>query len=489
MSDVNINLTIEENSPIIPREIYGQFAEHLGHCIYGGIWVGEDSKIPNVRGIRKDVVKALKEIKIPVLRWPGGCFADEYHWMDGIGPRKDRPSIYNSHWGGVVENNHFGTHEFFDLCEQLDCEAYVCGNVGSGTVREMKEWVEYITSPADSPMANLRRKNGRKDPWRLHWFGVGNESWGCGGHMRPEYYADLYRQYNTYVRTYGGLQIKRIACGPNVDDYNWTTVLMDRARHHMDGLALHNYTLLKGWPPSGSATDFTGDEYRTMMKAALHMEELIVQHSAIMDKTDPEKRVSLIVDEWGTWHAVEPGTNPGFLFQQNSMRDALVASVHFDLFHRHIDRVKMANIAQMINVLQAMLLTDGDKMVKTPTYWVFQMYAAHQNAHSVGVKVESDRYGELPAVSATASHTSNSVTVSVSCLDLEGGRSMVVKGLPSGCKVGSARVLEGKTIQSHNTFEEPEEVHPKELEVQVHGDECTFILPRASVATITFKRG
>lgn len=489
MSDVTLTLTLAENSPVIPRAIYGQFAEHLGHCIYGGIWVGEGSDIRNVRGIRTDVVAALKDIRIPVLRWPGGCFADEYHWMDGIGPREDRPSIYNSHWGGVVENNHFGTHEFFDLCEQLGCEAYVCGNVGSGTVREMKEWVEYMTSPAESPMANLRRKNGRSEPWRLHWFGVGNESWGCGGHMRPEYYADLYRQYNTYVRTYGPHRIQRIACGPNTADFHWTDVLMERAHHHMDGLALHYYTLLdEKWPPSGSALEFGEQQYRSTLKAALRMEDLIVEHSKIMDKHDPDKRVGLIVDEWGTWHPVEPGTNPGFLYQQNTMRDALVASVHFDLFHRHVDRVHMANIAQMVNVLQAMLLTDGAKMVKTPTYWVFQMYAAHQGAHTVAVEVGADKAGDLPAVSATASHTPSEITVSVSCLDPNQGRTVTLKGLPSGARVKSARLLHGDKLQAHNTFESPEHVHPVEIHPEVAGGSVRLTLPPASIATISFGR-
>jgi len=490
MTDATIQLTIHENSPVIPRAIYGQFAEHLGHCIYGGIWVGEDSPIPNVRGIRKDVVAALKEIKIPVLRWPGGCFADEYHWMDGIGPRQDRPSIYNSHWGGVVENNHFGTHEFFDLCEQLGCDAYVCGNVGSGTVREMKEWVEYISSPADSPMANLRRKNGRQEPWRMAWFGVGNESWGCGGHMRPEFYADLYRQYNTFVRTYGPHKIQRIACGPNTADFNWTEVLMERAGHHMDGLALHYYTLLdQKWPPSGSALEFGETEYRSTLKSALHMEELIQKHSEIMDKHDPDKRVGLIVDEWGTWHPVEPGTNPGFLYQQNTMRDALVASVHFDLFHRHVDRVHMANIAQMINVLQAMLLTEGDKMVHTPTYWVFQLYAVHQAAHSVDVEIAADMAGDLPSLSATASHTPTGLAVSVSCLDPHAGRTVTLKGLPDRATLVRARVLHGEKLQSHNTLEKPDTVQPTDLHVEVKSGVCTLTLPAASVATIEFSRG
>ncbi len=484
MATVEIQIGIKEDGPQISRMIYGQFAEHLGRCIYEGVWVGEDSPIPNTRGIRNDVVKALKELKVPVIRWPGGCFADEYHWMDGIGPRKDRPRMYNSHWGGVVENNHFGTHEFFDLCEQVGCETYICGNVGSGTVREMSEWVEYMTSPATSPMADLRRKHGREEPWKLDFFGVGNESWGCGGHMRPEYYADEYRRYNTYVRTYGPNKIERIACGPNTADFNWTEVLMERAHNHMDGLALHYYTLLnQKWPPSGSALEFGETEFFSTLESAAHMEELIEKHSAIMDKRDPGKRINLVVDEWGTWHPVEPGTNPGFLYQQNTVRDALVASVHFDLFHRHCERVRMANIAQMINVLQAMILTDKEKMIKTPTYWAFWLYRDHMDAKRADVTIESDLLnGKLKSVTATASTKEGQTTISMSCLDPKEGRTIRVMGVAGA--VTSAYVLSGPTMQSHNTFDSPDTVRPLELAVKGITGGFEVNLPPMSVATV-----
>lgn len=492
MKQVQITVKPNDKAPVINRDIYSHFSEHLGHCIYGGLWVGEDSSIPNTRGIRNDVVAALRELNLPTLRWPGGCFADEYHWMDGIGPRESRPSMYNSHWGGVVENNHFGTHEFFDLCEQIGCEAYVCGNVGSGTVREMSEWVEYITSPAQSPMADLRRKNGRNEPWKLKYFGVGNESWGCGGHMRPEYYADEYRRYNTFVRTYGPNKIQRIACGANTADYNWTEILMERAHNHMDGLALHYYTLLGGhWPPSGSALNFDEKDFRSTLRAALHMDELITKHSAIMDKHDPEKRVNLVVDEWGTWHPVEPGTNPGFLFQQNTMRDALVASLHFDLFHRHADRVRMANIAQMVNVLQAVVLTKDDQMLLTPTYWAFSLYKAHQDAQHIPLSITADPYtgegGDLPSISATASRKDNVLTVSLSCLDPHEGRTVSVCDLPSGVKVTNARVLTASKMQAHNTFDNPEVVKPKSIETRHQGTSLDIELPPLSIATILFE--
>src|SRR5579862_8592418 len=385
-------LTIRGDQPeaVIHRNIYGQFAEHLGRCIYEGLWVGEDSAIPNTRGIRNDVVAALKKLKVPVLRWPGGCFAVEYHWKDGIGPRDKRPSMINTHWGGVVENNAFGTHEFMDFCGLIGTQPYFCGNVGSCSVQEMMEWVEYITSDAKSPMANLRRQNGRDEPWKLPFFGVGNESWGCGGNMTPEFYADNYRRYNTFVKNYPGNRIYRIACGANGADYRWTEVLMSNAVRQMDGLSLHYYG--GTGRESRSATDFAESDWIYLLSRAARMDDLISRHSQIMDRYDPQKRVGLMVDEWGAWHSVEPGTNPGFLYQQNTLRDALVAGCTLNIFNNHCDRVRMANIAQMINVLQAMILTDKEKMLLTPTYYVYKMYASFQDASFVPATVSGPDY-------------------------------------------------------------------------------------------------
>jgi len=370
----------------INKDIYGHFAEHLGRCIYGGIFVGKDSKIPNVNGMRCDVVDALREMGLSVLRWPGGCFADEYHWKDGIGPEHSRKKMINTHWGGVVEDNSFGTHEYFELCRQIGCDTYVNGNVGSGTVREMSEWVEYMTFDGVSPMADLRRKNGQDKPWKVKYFGVGNESWGCGGNMDPEYYGCLYKQYNTYVRDYAGNEhINRIACGPNASDYKWTREVMDKVKNHAQGISLHCYTLPTGkWDHKGSSTEFDVNQYNDTICRAYRMEELINNHLAVMDCIDPSKKVQLIVDEWGTWYDVEPGTNPGFLYQQNTMRDAIVAGLTLNIFNKHADRIMMANIAQTVNVLQSVILTDGEKMVKTPTYYVFKMYKEHQENTLIG---------------------------------------------------------------------------------------------------------
>ncbi|MBD8069052.1 alpha-N-arabinofuranosidase [Bacillus sp. PS06] len=489
-----VNVDVEKGK--INRNIYGHFAEHLGRCIYEGIWVGEDSPIPNTKGIRNDVLTALKNLQIPVLRWPGGCFADEYHWKDGIGPKEGRKRMVNTHWGGVIENNHFGTHEFMLLCELLETEPYINGNVGSGTVQEMSEWVEYLTFNGESPMANWRAENGRQEPWKLTYFGVGNENWGCGGNMRAEYYADLYRQFQTYVRNYGDNKIFKIAGGANSGDYHWTEVLMREAGRYMDGLSLHYYTIPgESWSEKGSALDFAEDEWFSAFKKALHMDELITKHSKIMDKYDPEKRVGLIVDEWGTWYDVEPGTNPGFLYQQNSIRDALVASIHLNIFNNHSDRVQMANIAQTVNVLQAMILTEGEKMILTPTYHVFDMYKVHQDATRISLdsvigKVEGEN-DQLPVITSSASKSSDGeVNITLNNLDLKGSTSVSIelRGLEKSMGQVTGTILTATSMNAHNDFDHPEEVKPKEFtSFTIEGDTITAELPAMSVLLFTIK--
>jgi alpha-N-arabinofuranosidase len=460
----------DKSGGTISRNIYGHFSEHLGRCIYEGIWVGEDSPIPNTRGIRNDVVEALKRIKIPVLRWPGGCFADEYHWKDGIGPRTNRPAMINTHWGGVTENNHFGTHEFLDFCEQLGTEPYISGNVGSGTVQEMSEWVEYMTSDASSPMADWRRANGRQEPWKIRYFAVGNENWGCGGNMTPEYYSDQFRRYNTFARNYGSNRLYRVACGSNGGDTNWTDVLMKNVGTRMDGLSLHYYTLPSGsWRGSkGSATRFGEPEWHTTLRRALEMENLVSRHGAIMDQYDPQKRVGMIVDEWGTWYDVEPGTNPGFLYQQNTLRDALVAGITLNIFNQHCDRVKMANIAQLINVLQAVILTDKEKMLLTPTYHVFEMYTVHHDATLLPSETQSTEYvsstNRTPTFSASASRDKDG-KIHVTLCNLNPNQPAEITCELQGAKASklSGRVLMAPEMNAHNTFKNPEAIKPAEF--------------------------
>lgn len=491
---VNIKVNTEpEKDQIIAKEIYGQFSEHLGSCIYGGLWVGKDSQIPNIDGYRTDVFNALKELKVPVMRWPGGCFADDYHWRDGIGPQEQRVKLVNNNWGGTLEDNSFGTHEFLNLCELLGIEPYISGNVGSGTVEEMAKWVEYMTA-ANGPMAELREQNGRKEPWHVKYFGIGNEAWGCGGNMVPEYYSNQFRTYNTYLRDYHGNQLYRIASGASDYDYNWTEVLMKNIGNKMNGVSLHYYTC-KGWEGSkGSATDFTEDEYYWTVGKCLEIEPVIVKHDAIMNVYDPDKKIGLLVDEWGTWFDTEPGTNPGHLFQQNTMRDAIVASLSLDIFHRHTDRVKMANIAQVANVLQAMVLTKDSQMVLTPTYYVFKMYNVHQDAHflpvsnnAVSVPTPGDR--TMPQVSATASRDAEgTIHVSMTNPDLKEARKISLEVGDIKGKNISAEIITAAKINDYNDFGKAEKVNIKNFKSYKAKDgKIEIELPAMSIVTITVK--
>src|SRR6187402_2457183 len=397
----------DKAGPQINRQIFGQFAEHLGHGIYGGIWVGPKSRIPNVRGYRKDVVDALKDLSVPFVRWPGGCFADEYHWRDGVGPAAKRPVKVNTWWGGVTEDNSFGTHEYFGLLDLIGAESYISGNVGNAPPREMADWIEYMTSATGSTLAKERAANGHPAPFKLNYFGLGNELWGCGGTMRAEYAADVTKRYATFIKPGGGTTVMKIASGPSDSDYNWTEVMMREAAKQIDGLTLHYYTITgPDWKHKGAATGFSESEWAATLAKTLRMDEYLTKHAAIMDKYDPDKRVWLAVDEWGTWYDPTPGSNPGFLVQQNSLRDAVLAAVNINIFAKHADRVKMAAIAQMVNVLQAMILTDGARMVKTPTYYVFQLYKPFQDATQLPIEVKSSWYNKdewtMPAVSASA---------------------------------------------------------------------------------------
>ncbi len=482
-------INTQNKKATIDKNIYGHFSEHLGRCIYEGLYVGEDSQIDNIDGIRTDVLDALKEMKLPVLRWPGGCFADEYHWKDGIGPNENRKKMINTHWGGVVEDNSFGTHEFMRLCELIGCEPYINGNVGSGTVQEMSEWMEYLTFDGLSPMAQLREENGHKEPWKVKYFGVGNENWGCGGNMRPEYYADLYRRFQTYVRNYGDNKVFKIACGPNVDDYNWTEVLMKNAGQFMDGLTMHYYTMPNDdWANKGSATEFDEATYYLTIKKTLRMEELVTKHSAIMDKYDPDKRIALMVDEWGSWYNVEEGTNPGFLYQQNTMRDAIIAGINLNIFNKHADRVRMANIAQLVNVLQAVILTEGDKMILTPTYHVFKMYSEHMDNTLLDSYIAAEEVGtdenKIPSVTESASMNEEGQVVITLCnTDLAEEKNITTELVGFTPAKVTGEVVTG-TMSAHNTFEAPTTVVVEEAKAAIVDGTVKVTLPPCSVARI-----
>ncbi len=482
-----IVINADQGAQKISKHIYGHFAEHLGRCIYEGLWVGEDSPIPNTRGIRNDVVAALSKLEMPNLRWPGGCFADTYHWKDGIGPRSQRQDMVNVFWGGVTESNHFGTHEFMDLCSMIGTEPYICGNVGSGTVREMSEWLEYITMPGSSPMARLRRANGREDPWDLKYWAVGNENWGCGGNMTAQQYAWEFRRYQSYCRHLGGKQLYKIACGQGDD---WNDVVMREAAKFMDGLSVHYYTFAEKWERKGAATGFPASEWYSTMKNALGIEDFIDRTATIMDRYDPAKRVGMIMDEWGTWYDVEPGSNPGFLYQQNTIRDAVVAGLSLNVFNRHADRVHMANIAQTVNVLQAMILTEGPKIVLTPTYHVFEMYKVHQDATLLPLVLDCDRIEEaaLPAVSASASRDAKGRTHLSLCnlhIEKEAELEVELRGLPAALKGASGRIVAAPTMDGRNDFAAPNRVVPKAFEgAKVEGGKLKLRLPPMSVAVL-----
>lgn len=474
---------LDKRSHINP-EIYGHFSEHLGRCVYKGMYVGEDSPIPNTDGVRNDVIEAFKEIKMPVLRWPGGCFADEYHWRDGIGEKSARKKMINTHWGGVTEDNSFGTHEFFNLCEQIGCEPYLAGNLGSGTVEELANWIEYITFDGVSPMAELRRKNGREKPWKLKYLGIGNESWGCGGNMRPEHYADLYRQYQTYCRNFSGNELFKVACGPNADDYHWTDKLMEIVKDwHAKAISLHYYTVPTGdWSKKGSATVFSDEEYYKTISSTLFMDEIITKHKAIMKKYSDDMK--LIVDEWGCWYDVEEGTNPGFLYQQNTMRDAIVAAVNLNIFNAHSDIVCMANLAQAVNVLQALLLTEGEKMVKTPTYHVFDMFKTHQDSELLYSFTENCDVSGVPAVSQSASADKNgniTMTFANAALDEDIEIDCDIVGFKP--EKSSARILTND-VRAYNDFENTDKVKPAEYSAEITDRGIKFTLPKCSVVSI-----
>lgn len=508
--NVSGTLHADKEGNTIYKEIYGQFAEHLGSCIYGGLWVGPESTIPNTDGYRKDVLEALKALHVPVLRWPGGCFADEYHWRDGIGPRDQRPSMKNNNWGGTIEDNSFGTHEFLNLCELLGCEPYISGNVGSGTVEEMAKWVEYMTSEEGTPMAKLRKENGREKPWHVKYLGVGNESWGCGGNMRPEFYSDLFRRYAVYCRNYDGNRLYKVASGASDYDYNWTRVLMDRVGDGMDGLSLHYYTT-PFWDRSrGTAARFSDAEYYWTLGKCLEIEDVIKRHKAIMDERDPKHRVGLLVDEWGTWWDVEPGTNPGHLYQQNALRDAMVAALSLNVFHRHTDRIRMANIAQIVNVLQSMILTDqkdGGHMVLTPTYHVFQMYVPFQDATYLPLDIESEvvkvrhdydrdieesrdnSYRTVPLVSASAARTkSGSIVVALTNVSLDKAQDLDIALEGYTPKTVSGRILTAEKATDCNDFEHPDRVSPADFRnAKLKKNILKVNLPAKSIVVLTLE--
>lgn len=486
-------LHISEAKSIINKNIYGHFAEHLGHCIYDGLYIGDSARvIPNTDGVRNDIILALRKLKVPVLRWPGGCFADTYHWKDGVGPKKERPAMINKWWGGVTENNSFGTHDFLNMCERIGADPYLAGNVGSGSVQELSQWVQYVNGEGGSPMSSWRKANGRDKPWHVKYFGVGNEAWGCGGNMTAEYYSNIYRQYATFMTNWNNSDhLFRVASGANADDYHWTEVMMrDVPKGLLEGVSLHYYSVID-WNAKGPGAAFSVQQYFATLKQALRMEDLVTKHEAVMDKYDPQKKLALVVDEWGGWYDVEPGTNPSFLYQQNTMRDAMLAGVTLNIFNNHCDRVRMANLAQLVNVLQSVILTNKEKIILTPTYHVMEMYNVHQDAVMIPVSLDNLYYTEgkdsLPAISVSASRDKQGDT-HISLVNIDPGKTNLVriKIEGSALKLKTARILQSPEIQDHNSFDEPEKIKPQLfLAVTEKENELQVSMPPASVVVLT----
>jgi len=492
-------INADRGTHTISRHIYGHFAEHLGLCIYGGVWVGPESSIPNTRGIRNDVVAALRKIKAPNIRWPGGCFADDYHWKEGIGPREQRPPLLNTSWGGVVENNHFGTHEFMDFCEQVGAEPFICGNIGSGTVQEMSEWVQYLTSERGNAMAQLRQKNGREKPWKVKFWAVGNETWGCGGIMSADHYANEFARYSFFLKNYGDNSLYKIASGGLPQDYTWTETIMKKWSHtdgwlqgFLSGYSLHFYAVTD-WSKKGSATKFLEDEWFTTLSKSMEMDELITKHSAVMDQYDPQKRIGLVVDEWGNWYDVEPGSNAAFLYQQNTLRDAVTAAINLNIFNNHAERVKVANIAQLVNVLQAPILTDQEKMIVTPTYHVFEMYTVHHDATLLPTEMTGEEYAfggkKLPGVTVSATRDqTGAIHVSLCNLNPNRPATITIELRGASPKTVSGRVLTASEMTAHNTFTNPNTVTPQRFtDARLVKNGFTVTLPPKSVVVLQLK--
>jgi len=491
-----IVLHADQAKDTINKNVYGHFAEHLGRCIYGGFYVGENNKtIPNKNGIRLDVVDALKKLKIPVLRWPGGCFADNYHWKDAIGPKNKRKKIENVMWGNVMEDNSFGTNEFLDMCEMMGADPYLAVNMGGGTVQEAAEWVQYVNhANGTSYLTDLRMQSGRTKPWHVKYWGVGNESWDCGGHMTADYYVNEFKKYATFMTNYNNSEgLFRIAVGPGTEDYNWTETVMSKIPLKMiDGLSVHHYSVID-WSKKSSATQFSEAEYFRTMTEAWRMERFVTKNSEVMDKYDPTKKVALIVDEWGGWYESEPGTNGAFLYQQNTMRDAMIAGLTLNIFNNHCDRVRMANLAQAINVLQAVILTKDEKMILTPTYHVMEMYNLHQNALMIPVTISGSYYTmgdkKIQAVSASASKD-KSGAVHISLVNIDAGKEqeLTIDLGDVPVRSVSGRILRSDKIQDHNSFDNAGKIKPVVFTNAVlNGAVLTVKMPPVSVIVLTLK--
>jgi alpha-N-arabinofuranosidase len=492
--DARPSVTILLNEPVgtINPAIYGHFTEHIGGVIYDGIWVGRDSKIANTNGIRQQLIDHMQRLGSTVIRWPGGCFADKYHWRDGIGDPANRPRRFGR-WQEDTESNEFGTHEFIDFCRQIGSAPYFAGNVGTGTAEEFQQWIEYCNGPAGrTTLSDERVANGAKDPFGVRYWGVGNESWGCGGKFTPEDYCTEYRKFTEWLPSYG-VPLTLIAAGPNGNDVDWTRRFfkkwVDYARAPLNGWAAHYYC-----GTTGHALEFSLDQWYQMLQKANFMGRLIEDQWAAMAEFDPEHHVKLIIDEWGCWHPAGTEINPHHLFEQmGCLRDALVAAITLDTFNRHADKIDMANIAQLINNLHSLFLADGDQFVATPTFHVYEMYRPHQGAKAVRLAVEAHEIPFQAGGEQKIFQVAGSASVHDKSLTLTLVHSHATETAELAIRVKDGHISEGRQTQlthehlnAHNTFAAPNVVAPSTSDVMARSGELVVTLPPASVTRFDF---
>jgi alpha-N-arabinofuranosidase len=501
-----IEVLLDEKLGTISPDIYGHFVEHLGGVVYDGIWVGENSRVPNIGGIRRALVEHVRRIKPGVMRYPGGCFADSYDWRDGVGPRARRPRRPNF-WGGT-ESNHFGTNEFMRFCQLTGAQPYMAANLRGLPAQTFYEWVDYCNAPAGSTtLADLRATGeaASREPFGVKYWGVGNESWGCGGDLTPEEYATEFRKFTAWVPTYQTVKYKYIATGPNGADLGWTrrffTKLMEkgpRMAERVYGFGLHYYS---GTTGKGDPTVYTEDEWYELIHRSDRMESLITSHWAVLGETDPQRHVKLAVDEWGAWHNTqEPSMPAGYLYAYySSLRDALISALHLDTFQRHADKVAMANPAQLVNTIHSLFLAYEDKFIVTPNFHVFEMYTPHQGAQSlrtefIAPRVSYMRGGSSPGrqefwgLSGSASLSGKTLTLTAVNPDAKSARETEVNVVGGRIASAQARVLSSTDIHAHNSFQNPRGLEPRDEPVNIGaGGRLVYRFAPASVTRLTLR--
>jgi alpha-N-arabinofuranosidase len=514
----------ESRIEVIPGEplgtispaVYGHFVENLGGVVYDGIWVGEDSPVPNVGGIRRDLVDALRALKPAVIRYPGGCFADSYDWSDGVGAPQRRP-VRTSFWADNepaaapaaqrYDTNRFGTDEFVRFCTLVGAQPYLAANVRSLPAESFDRWVEYCNAPAGSTtLAAMRASDGSTKPFDVRYWAVGNEAWGCGGLFTAREYAEEFCRFVAAVPDYG-VDLRFVASGPDKADWAWTRGFFEAvaarpgALDAIFGFALHDYTwnLSRGKTPDwvrgkGDALQFAPIDWYELLRVGGGIEALIDGHWRIMAQTDPAHRVKLVVDEWGSWYRPGSAQTAWDLFEQTpTLRDAVYSAQTLDAFNRHPDKVAMANCAQLVNCLNSPFLAHEDKFCVTPVGHVFAMYAGHQGGTALRADfsappVAYDRDGTqatLPSISGAASLRGKTLTISATNAHVSESRSVVVTARGTAIAGGTIATLANADIRAHNSFARPDAVVPATSAIVARDGSTRVVLPPASVNVLT----